>query len=83
MTQKGEIFKTVDDSMKALSKALEEREEALRMLLYAQGVTKADDLDDIESYRLGAELESQIEVLNDLIKELKFQMKYIGIFKEV
>lgn len=82
MIQKKEIIDTLETSLKLLEKALSEREEEQRALLYACKVTKLDDIDDLKMYRIGAELDSQIDTLTDLIDELKWQLKYIGTFKE-
>lgn len=83
MIQKKEIIDTLETSLKLLEKALSEREEEQRALLYACKVTKLDDIDDSEMYKIGAELDSQIDSLRDLIDEIKWQLRYIGAFKNV
>ena len=83
MTQKDQIVKTLEESLKVLETALNEREQAQRALFYAFNVSRLEDLDDLESYKIGAELDNQIDTLKDLIDELKDQMRYIGAFKNV
>lgn len=83
MTQKEEILTSLEASLKLLEGALIEREQEQRALLYACKVSKIDDIDDLEMYRIGAELDNQIDTLKDLIDELKRQLKYISAFKYV
>ena len=83
MTQKDQIVSKLEESLKVLETALNEREQALRALLYAFNISNLEDLDDLESYKIGAELDNQIDTLKDLIDELKHQMLYIGAFKNV
>ena len=83
MTQKEEILTSLESSLKILESALNEREGEQRALFYACKVSKLDDIEDLELYRIGAELEDQIDRLKDLIDELKYQMRYIGAFKSV
>ena len=83
MTQKEEILTSLEASLKLLEGALIEREQEQRALLYACKVSKIDDIDDLELFRIGAELDNQIDTLKDLINELKYQMRYIGAFKSV
>lgn len=83
MTQKREILDSLEATLKVLEKALNEREQEQRALFYACKVSRLDDVDDLEMYRIGAELDSQIDTLKDLIDEIKWQLKYIGAFKEV
>ena len=83
MIRKDEILNSLETSLKVLESALNEREKEQRALFYACKVSKIDDIEDLEMYRLGAELDDQIDRLKDLIDELKWQMKYIGAFKEV
>lgn len=83
MTQKEEILKTLEESLKILETSLNEREGEQRALFYACKVSKLEDINDLEFYRVGAELDSQIDTLKDLIDELKHQMRYIGAFKNI
>lgn len=83
MKQKEEILTTLEDSLKVLESALNNREKEQRALFYACKVSKLEDIEDLEFYRIGAELDSQIDTLKDLIDELKHQMRYIGAFKNV
>lgn len=83
MTQKQEILTCLESTLKVLEVALNERETAFRALLYGCGVSGLEDIDDITMYRLGADIEDQIDRLKDLIDELKYQLKFIGAFKEV
>ena len=83
MTQKKEILDSLEATLKVLEKALNEREQEQRALFYTCKVSKLDDIDDLELYRIGAELDNQIDTLKDLVDELKHQMRYIGAFKEV
>lgn len=81
MKSKGEIVTTLEESIKILTVALNEREELLRAFLRSNEVTKAEDLEDLESYRAGANLEEQIEELKDLLDELKYKIVRIGALK--
>ena len=83
MTQKDQIVSTLEESLKVLETALNEREQEARALLYAFKVSNIEDIDDLESYKIGAELDSQIDTLKDLIDEIKWQLRYIGAFKNV
>ena len=83
MTQKEEILTTLESSLKVLETALNEREGEQRALLYAFKVSSLEDIDDLESYKIGAELDNQIDTLKDLIDEIKWQLRYIGAFKKV
>lgn len=83
MTQKDQIVSTLEESLKVLETALNEREQEARALLYAFKVSNLEDIDDLESYKIGAELDSQIDTLKDLIDEIKWQLRYIGAFKNV
>ena len=83
MTQKEQIVSTLEESLKVLETALNEREQGARALLYAFKVSNLEDIDDLESYKIGAELNSQIDTLKDLIDEIKWQLRYIGAFKNV
>lgn len=83
MTQKDQIVSTLEESLKILETALNEREQEARALLYAYKVSSLEDIDDLESYKIGAELDSQIDTLKDLVDEIKWQLRYIGAFKNV
>lgn len=83
MTQKDQIVSTLEESLKILETALNEREQEARALLYAFKVSSLEDIDDLEAYKVGAELDSQIDTLKDLIDEIKWQLRYIGAFKSV
>lgn len=83
MTQKNEIVNTLEGSLKILETALNEREQAQRALFYSCNVSKFDDIKETELYRLASELEDQIDRLKDLIDSIKWDLKYIGAFKEV
>lgn len=83
MIQKKELAESLEGSLKVLEAALAEREEEFRALLYECNVSDINQIDDIEMYRLGAELDDQIDRLRDLIDELKWQLKHIAGFKEV
>lgn len=83
MTQKDQIVSTLEESLKILETSLNEREQEARALLYAFKVSNLEDIDDLESYKIGAELDSQIDTLKDLIDEIKWQLRYIGAFKNV
>ena len=83
MTQKEEILTSLEASLKLLEGALIEREQEQRTLLYACKVSKIDDIDDLEMFRIGAEFDNQIDTLKDLIDEIKRQLKYISAFKYV
>ena len=83
MTQKDQIVSTLEESLKVLETALNEREQEARALLYAFKVSNLEDIDYLESYKIGAELDSQIDTLKDLIDEIKWQLRYIGAFKNV
>lgn len=83
MIQKKELIESLEGSLKVLEEALNEREAELRALLYGCNVSDINQIDDIEMYRLGAELDDQIDRLKDLIDELKWQLKHIAGFKDV
>lgn len=83
MTQKEEILTSLEASLKLLERALMEREQEQRELLYACKVSKIDDINDLKMFKIGAELDNQIDTIKDLIDELKHQLKYISVFKEV
>ena len=83
MLSKADITKSLEESIKTLTQALNEREDTLRALLYANSVSRIDELDDIELYRLGSELEDQIDTLEDLLDELKYKATRIGAFKAI
>lgn len=83
MVTRSEIIASLEATIKTLETALSEREMELRSLLFAKEVYSIEDLDDAESYGLGAEIESQLETLKELINDIKFQLKYICAFKNV
>ena len=83
MTQKEQIVSTLEESLKVLEIALNEREQQMRGLLYAFNVSNLEDINDLESYKMGAELSDQIDRLKDLIDDLKYQMRYIGAFQNI
>ena len=83
MTQREEILTTLESSLKVLETALNEREGEQRALLYCLEVSNIEDINDLEPYKIGAELDSQIDTLRDLIDEIKWQLRYISAFKNV
>ena len=83
MTQKEEIIQSLEGTLTTLEKAIKEREEEFRSLLYVCGVSKIENIDDVKMYLLGSELDNQIDNLKDLIDSIKFQLKYIATFQNV
>ena len=83
MTQNDQIVSTLEESLKVLEAALNEKEHELRTLLYAFKVSSLEDIDEIESYKIGAELDSQIDTLKNLIDDVKWHLRYISAFKNV
>ena len=82
MIYKKEIFDSLEGSIKLLTQALNEREGMRRALLCAWKVACVDDIDDLETYRAGADLEDQIDTIKDLLSEINFYIVRIGAFKE-
>lgn len=83
MINKGDLVQSLEGTIKILSEALTEREEALRVLLYANEATTYNDLDDLELFKCGSELDDQIDTLKDLLDELKRSAVRIGAFKKI
>lgn len=80
---KREILEALEKSIQVLEQAKKEREDEMRSLLYVCEVSHLEDIDDLEKYRLGAELDSQIDTLGDLLDELKYGAVKVGAFKLV
>lgn len=83
MVTRDMLFSSLESAIKLAEQALQEREEAQRALCHANGVKSWDDIGPYEMWKLGADLESQIEDLNDLIDELKYKIKYISAFADI
>lgn len=83
MTTKSEIITKLEESIKILTQAVIEREELLRAFLRNNNVKKAGDLDDLEAYRAGADLEEQIEDLKDVLDDVKYGAVKLGAFKSL
>lgn len=83
MTNKKDIVNNLEVSINILEKALKEREEELRSLLYVREVSSVEDLKTKEDYSLGFDLQWQIEDLKEYIEDLKSMALKIGAFKNV
>ena len=83
MTNKKDIVNNLEVSINILEKALKEREEELRSLLYVREVSSVEDLETKEDYSLGFDLQWQIEDLKEYIGDLKSMALKIGAFKNV
>ena len=83
MTNKKDLVSTLEVSISTLEKALQEREEELRSLLYVREVSSVEDLETKEDYSLGFDLQWQIEDLKEYIQDLKTMAVKIGAFKNV
>lgn len=83
MTNKKDIVNNLEVSINILEKALKEREEELRSLLYVREVSSVEDLETKEDYSLGFDLQWQIEDLKEYIEDLKSIALKIGAFKNV
>ena len=83
MTNKKDLISTLEASISTLEKALQEREEELRSLLYVREVSSVEDLETKEDYSLGFDLQWQIEDLKEYIQNLKTMAVKIGAFKNV
>ena len=83
MIQKKEILENLEKTLLVLENALSERERALRGVLSACNVSKAEDIEERDLYMSAFELQDQIETLTDLVKDIKYSFKWIGSFEKV
>lgn len=83
MAKKEVIFEAVNSLIKLVDESIYEREEALRALCGACSVSDPDNIEDIDLWNIGFNLNSQLEDLIDLKDDLQHKIKYIGAFKDV
>ena len=83
MAKKDVLFKAINELIKMVEESIKEREEMMRAICCAYGVSNYDDIEDHAVWNCGFQIDSQLEDLNDLLDDLKREIKYIGTFKDV
>lgn len=83
MTTKEEIIQSLEGTITTLEQAHRERAQEMRDLLFACKVSNIYEIEDLALFKIGAELDNQMDLLKDLADELKYQILKIRGFNKI
>ena len=83
MTTREAIIQNLESAISTLEQAYRERAQEMRNLLFACKVSSIYEIDDLALFKIGAELDNQMDTLKDLADDLKYQVLKIRKFNEI
>lgn len=83
MTTNEEIIQSLETTISTLEQAHRERAQEMRGLLFACKVSNIYEIEDLALFKIGSELDNQMDLLKDLADDLKYQVLKIREFNEI